>query len=202
MSNSNRRRLSVSGVKNESELLSNTDRCSLLNQLNTEDRLLPDSGTAESTESDSANSTNISDEVNDGLSFVKRPIKLERRLIDWREEDSLDCDEDFLGWHRDRRSCHVSDLEDLLRHQLLLKSQEENQQQEACIVSMKTKHKGELADSHAEINALRQENEQLRTALLKAQTEVIRIQTQLDKLKQEFTTPQPTDGVFLHQGEC
>ncbi|XP_048119694.1 ras and EF-hand domain-containing protein-like isoform X2 [Alosa alosa] len=186
MSNPNQRRLSASGMNNESELLNNTDICSLLNQLNTKDRLLADSDTAD--ENDSANATNISDEVNDGLTFVKRPIKPKHRgLIDWREfEDSLDCDEDFLGWQRERRSGQMRDLEDLLQQQLLLKAQEEKQQQETCIVYMKTKHKGELSDSHAEITALRQENEQLRTALLKAQTEVTRIQTQLDKLKQEL----------------
>ncbi|XP_041917295.1 ras and EF-hand domain-containing protein-like [Alosa sapidissima] len=186
MSNPNRRHLSASGMNNESELLNNTDICSLLNQLNTKDRLLADSDTAD--ENDSANATNISDEVNDGLTFVKRPIKPKHRgLIDWREfEDSLDCDEDFLGWQRERRSGQMRDLEDLLQQQLLLKAQEEKQQQETCIVYMKTKHKGELSDSHAEITALRQENEQLRTALLKAQTEVTRIQTQLDKLKQEL----------------
>ncbi|KAG5270278.1 hypothetical protein AALO_G00190850, partial [Alosa alosa] len=193
MSNPNQRRLSASGMNNESELLNNTDICSLLNQLNTKDRLLADSDTAD--ENDSANATNISDEVNDGLTFVKRPIKPKHRgLIDWREfEDSLDCDEDFLGWQRERRSGQMRDLEDLLQQQLLLKAQEEKQQQETCIVYMKTKHKGELSDSHAEITALRQENEQLRTALLKAQTEVTRIQTQLDKLKQELMAQQSVE---------
>ncbi|KAL2088569.1 hypothetical protein ACEWY4_015468 [Coilia grayii] len=55
-----------------------------------------------------------------------------------------------------------------------------------CIALMMNMYQRDLADSRAEVNALRQENEHLRIGLLNAQTEVTLIQTQLDKLKQEF----------------
>ncbi|XP_012692012.2 ras and EF-hand domain-containing protein-like isoform X1 [Clupea harengus] len=180
MGNTHRRRLSASEVKNESELLNKVDGvCSLLNQLNTEDKFLLYSHKAEETYL--AHATNISDEVNEGLSSVNiRPKS--RRLVNLKEwEDSLDCDGGFLRWYKEITSGQMTDLEVFLKAQ-----EEEKQQLETCLAFLKGKHVSELADSHAEINALRQENEHLTTALLKAQAEVTRIQTQLDKLKQEF----------------
>lgn len=97
MGNTHRRRLSASEVKNESELLNKVDGvCSLLNQLNTEDKFLLYSHKAEETYL--AHATNISDEVNEGLSSVNiRPKS--RRLVNLKEwEDSLDCDGGFLRW--------------------------------------------------------------------------------------------------------
>lgn len=47
-----------------------------------------------------------------------------------------------------------------------------------------------------------QENEQLRTALLKAQAEVSHIQTQLDKLKQEFMDQQVSAFNVSHSDLC
>lgn len=98
MSNQNRRRLSASGVKNDSQVSSSTNVCSLLNHLNSLDSFLPDSDERNG----SANMTyNISDEVgpNDGFRFTNDKFR-SRGLIDWKNfEDSLDCDGDLMGWY-------------------------------------------------------------------------------------------------------
>lgn len=96
MNNPNRRRLSASGVKNDSQVLSSSNVCSLSNHLNTEDSFLPESDEG----NESANTTNISDEagLNDGFRFTDDNFK-SRGLIDWKAfEDSLDCDGDLMGW--------------------------------------------------------------------------------------------------------
>ncbi|XP_063045152.1 ras and EF-hand domain-containing protein-like [Engraulis encrasicolus] len=96
-------------------------------------------------------------------------------------EDSVVFDEDFSG-----------------RNKMRL---------ETCLVRCKAKYEKELADSRAEVHNLRQENEQLRTGLLKAQAEVARMRSQLDQLRQEFTematsTPfdhSSSDCIFVDQ---
>uniref|UniRef100_A0A3Q3LSI4 RAS and EF-hand domain containing 2 n=1 Tax=Mastacembelus armatus TaxID=205130 RepID=A0A3Q3LSI4_9TELE len=133
------------------------------------------------------------------MTLLQQYEEITRSLISQSLDNRLECEqlETSLKRVEEMNNSQLAELEDDIQQQLARTEEkvrdEERKKMEGIMAAMQRKHENEVADLHANVERLlkvgfstKHENEQLRTSLLQAQTNISILHSELDKLKNMY----------------